>query len=353
LNVQYLYRYCKLKLQEKLIIAIYVHVMYNIFHLIMRVQAIAWQKSQMKNEAEKLDHPEEKLYTIGTVSKLTGVGAITLRAWERRHGLIHPVRKESGHRLYTRRHIDQINRITSLTASGLRISQIRPEMLETDPFEADDDSAADHWKQYLNGMISAIVSFDEERLEEIYNEALSLHPIGMVTTRLLTPLLMELGLRWETQQASVAEEHFFAFYLRNKLGARFHHRSQGKSGSRLLLAGLPNEYHEIALLLFALAAVESGYRVLILGANMPMDELASVAEKKNCRAIILSGAIEASERTLNRDLPELVRNASVPVFVGGLSSVYGCDAINRAGGEALGRDIDQGLSRLKEVVPPG
>jgi DNA-binding transcriptional MerR regulator/methylmalonyl-CoA mutase cobalamin-binding subunit len=307
---------------------------------------------QMNARAETIDHPEEKLYTIGTVSKLTGVGAITLRAWERRHGLIHPVRKESGHRLYTRTHIDQINRITSLTASGLRISQIRPEMLQTDSVEDEEASAPDHWKQYLNGMIAATVSFDEERLEEIYNEALSLHPIGMVTTRLLTPLLVELGLRWAEQNAGVAEEHFFAFYLRNKLGARFHHRPMRKSGARLLLAGLPNEFHEIALLLFALAAAESGYQVLILGANMPMDELGAVAEKKKCSAIILSGAMEISEHTLTRDLPTLVRASNVPVFVGGLSSVYGCDAIARAGAEALGRDIDQGLGRLKNIVSP-
>ena len=70
------------------------------------------------------DGSTEKLYTIGTVSKLTGVGAITLRAWERRYELIHPVRKESGHRLYTRAHIDQINRINALTDQGMRISQI-------------------------------------------------------------------------------------------------------------------------------------------------------------------------------------------------------------------------------------
>ena len=38
----------------------------------------------MISKAEIIDYPTEKLYTIGTVSKLTGVGAITLRAWERR-----------------------------------------------------------------------------------------------------------------------------------------------------------------------------------------------------------------------------------------------------------------------------
>jgi len=301
----------------------------------------------MNSAAEVIEHPGEKLYTIGTVSKLTGVGAITLRAWERRYGLIEPVRKESGHRLYTRHHIDQINRITALTEEGMRISQIRPEMLASESagdLETSPDS--DTWKNYLNSMQAAIISFDEERLEEIYNEALSLYSIGVVTRKLLTPLLIELGIRWEAGEGNIAEEHFFAFYLRNKLGARYHHRGRGNRGPLLLLAGLPGEYHEIGLLLFALAAHEAGYRVLPLGANMPLDDLVAVARKKRCDAIVLSGAIEPSKETLGRDLPRLVKDCQAPIFVGGLSSVYACDAINRAGAVALGRDIDHGLREL-------
>ena len=169
----------------------------------------------------------EKLYTIGTVSKLTGVGSITLRAWERRYDLIEPVRKQSGHRLYTRKHIDQINRITALTNQGMRISQIQPSMLEPALSLAEtEDRGANTWQGYLDNLISAIVTFDEDRIEEVYNEALSLYPIHLVTQRLLRPLLIELGLRWEDNKGSVAEEHFFAFYLRNKLGARFHHRNK-------------------------------------------------------------------------------------------------------------------------------
>jgi DNA-binding transcriptional MerR regulator/methylmalonyl-CoA mutase cobalamin-binding subunit len=305
----------------------------------------------MTNTAEILEHPGEKLYTIGTVSKLTGVGAITLRAWERRYGLIQPVRKESGHRLYTRRHIDQINRITALTQQGMRISQIQPAMLESDAAgEVDSGPDADKWRGYLNSMMAAIISFDEERLEEIYNEALSLYPIGVVTRRLLTPLLVELGLRWENTDGNIAEEHFFAFYLRNKLGARYHHRGRGNRGPLILLAGLPGEYHEIGLLLFALAAHEHGFRILPLGANMPLQELADVARKRECEAIVLSGAIEPAKGTLGHDLPELVTDSRMPVLVGGLSSVYACDAINRAGAEALGRDIEHGLQRLSEVL---
>ena len=103
-------------------------------------------------------------------------------------------------------------------------------------------------------------------------------------------------------------------------------------------------------LLFALAAHDSGYSVIPLGANMPLGELGNVAKNKQCSAIILSGIIEVSESTLSKDLPLLTRQSSVPVLVGGLSSVYSCDAINRAGAEALGRDINHGLDHLKGIL---
>ena len=304
----------------------------------------------MTSPVEATADSSPKLYTIGTVSKLTGVGTITLRAWERRYELIEPVRKESGHRLYTREHIDHINRITALTARGMRISQIRPDMLKSDLTQLPGAEKNTIWARYIDSMIAAIVSFDEHRLEEIYNEALSLYPIDVLTGNLLKPILVELGSRWALSKGSISEEHFFAFYLRNKLGSRFHHRSQQNTGPRLLLAGLPDEYHEIALLLFGLAAHAEGFRLLLLGASMPLEELAEVAKKSNCNAIVLSGAIEPTQKTLGKNLPDLVQQSSVPVFIGGQSSVLACDAINNSGAEALGVEIEHGLKRLKELV---
>ena len=61
------------------------------------------------------------LYPIGTVADLTGVNAITLRAWERRYGLFEPVRKGSGHRLYTQEHIDLITRVVGMLDPFLQL----------------------------------------------------------------------------------------------------------------------------------------------------------------------------------------------------------------------------------------
>ena len=40
-------------------------------------------------------------YKIGAVSKITGIGTETLRAWERRYEAVVPGRSESGDRVYS------------------------------------------------------------------------------------------------------------------------------------------------------------------------------------------------------------------------------------------------------------
>ncbi|MBO1923915.1 MerR family transcriptional regulator [Thiomicrorhabdus sp. 6S3-12] len=74
---------------------------------------------------------DQPLYPIREVSRLTGVNAITLRAWERRYGLVEPVRTESGHRLYTDEHIEVLKRAVDLTRQGVAISQVKAILQES------------------------------------------------------------------------------------------------------------------------------------------------------------------------------------------------------------------------------
>ncbi len=166
-------------------------------------------------------------------------------------------------------------------------------------------------------------------------------------------MLVELGTRWERSLGTIAEEHFFGFYLRNKLGARFHHRGRNVFGPKIVMACLPGERHEIGLLLFALAVNETGYRPIVLGADMPLEELNAAADKTDSAAIILSGLLDPASDSVWRGIQELATDAEVPIFAGGQMSVRDFDALKRAGIEPLGADIDIGLKRLTERVPPG
>ena len=289
-----------------------------------------------------------ELFPIRTVSSLTGVKVMTLRAWEQRHGLIRPRRTATGHRLYCREDIERINRATSLLAKGMAISQVRG-ALDREPPRATVEARSD-WAHYRAQMLVAISGFDDEALEDAYNAALSVHQIEQVTQQLMLPLLRELGDRWEQGEGAVAEEHFFGVYLRNKLGARLHHLTRGAGGVRILAACLPGEQHEIGLLLFALTAQERGLRPVLLGANMPLGELAAPIRRAGCRGIVLSGSITPPSEVFAEQLPRLVAAAGIPVFVGGMVSVRDRDAVVNAGAIPLGTDLVAGAERVRAAL---
>jgi len=289
-----------------------------------------------------------ELYPIRTVSTLTGINPITLRAWERRYGIIKPVRTDSGHRLYTPDDIDIIHRVIALLDKGIAIGQVR-KALHAATAEIQ-DKASDQWMQYREKMISAIARFDEWKLEDLYNEALGLYPTDLVTRFLILPLLEALGNRWATAEGSVAEEHFFGVFLRNKLGARFHHRTRQATGPKLLICTLPGERHEVGLLLFALAAHEAGFRIVLLGVDVPLADLPHAQRASQSDAIVLSGSIEPLAGLLQKSLPELVDAVNVPVIVGGLTSIRFNDAVTDAGAQPMGNDIISGIRRIAELL---
>ncbi len=307
----------------------------------------------MSQPAVKAATSEVAHYPISTVSRLTGVNAITLRAWESRHGLVKPVRKDSGHRVYTQADIDLIHRIVGMLDRGVRIGDVKNEL---DRLEIAATSSAtetqDQWQRHFNRMLAAVIRYDEAMLDESYTEMLSLHPAHVVTERLLTPLIIELGRRWESGDGSIAEEHFFGFYLRSKLGARFHHRVRRTSGPRLLACCVPGDQHEIGLLLFALAANEMGFQVVILGANMPLDELPDVIRKAACDALVLSSTVQPPAQLFECALPSLVKGVGVPVLVGGAASIRAAERITAAGAIACGTDARAGLKTLQRSLQP-
>lgn len=296
------------------------------------------------------DATAQEFFPIRTVSTLTGVNPITLRAWERRHGLIRPTRTATGHRVYTHADIDTVRRILALVDSGVTIGHVSEAMAA----QARSAPAADEgpWVRARAQMVDAISRFDEARLETLYNELLAVHAIEEVTARLLLPLLVDLGQRWDNHPGGIAEEHFFGLYMRIKLGARLHHRSRAMVGPKLVAACLPGEHHEIGLLLFALAAHEQGYRMVLLGANMPLDQLAYAARRTQAAGIVLSGSIEAPASLHAQALPTLVRDAAVPVFIGGPTSVHQEQELRAAGAIPLGTDITQGLHELHLTLNP-
>jgi len=304
-------------------------------------------KAEQNNDPDKAAN----LLPIRVLANLTGVNSITLRAWERRYSLLNPHRTESGHRLYSQDDVNLINEVVGLLDQGIPISQAKA-VLEQRQVQRDSRSAQmpNVWDRYLQETIAVVGRFDEAAIDDIYSEALSLYPVDEVMRLLVVPSLHELGRRWQETEGSVAEEHFFSGYIRNRLGARLHHGMKTMAGQRLLIACLPGEYHELGIIMFSLSAQAQGFRTLLLGANMPLDELAAVVDRSGSVAVVLSGSFPDNFEPCRVALADLAAQLQVPVFVGGRVSVIHNDAISKAGATAVGEDVPRSLRLIKGVL---
>jgi DNA-binding transcriptional MerR regulator len=298
----------------------------------------------------------EELYPIRTVAALTGVKPVTLRAWERRHALVCPQRAPSGHRLYTRADLDRLRRAAALVEQGVPIGRVRA-LLDAPPApgagrapQLPDAPAVPVWEACIARLLAAVVRFDEVRLNAVYNEALTLYPVDLVHEHAITPLMGLLGERWSQHRGGIAEEHFFSNYLRNKLGARSHHLSPAAGGRVLVTACLPDERHDLGLLMFSHGACARGHRVVMLGAAVPLRELIPALLQAGADAMVLSAVMPPSPAVLAGGLPELVREAPVPVLVGGPASQPYAAAIEAAGAAVLGDDVSCALVRIERLL---
>ena len=294
------------------------------------------------------------LYPIGTIAALCGVDTATLRNWELRYDLLHPHRDQQGHRFYSEADLERIRSIIGLLDSGVPILHVAATLAGTRTKSRAFEQRRGAWEQLRGELHSAIAAFDDHALHAVYTQALATYPMRCVLRHALLPLLHDLGERWRGKTGAVGEEHFFTFFLRNKLGARFHHQMLKNYGPKLLAACMPGEQHEIGLLLLALSASERGYRVCVLGADTPLTDTAFAAQRAGVNAVVLSSSMEPGPTIMKELLPSFVDSLRMPVFVGGAISPDNRERYEALGIVVLGNDEpDQALEHIGQRLTPG
>ena len=166
-----------------------------------------------------LDSPDcAELFPIRDVSRLTGVNPVTLRAWERRYGLIQPIRTESGHRLYSKADIETVNRILGWIERGVAVSKVGKILARDDQqaeaIRAERDSVEEsELPQWRARLLLAVKAFDDRQLESLYGQILATYPLNVAFQEILMPLWNEL-LRHQGRFGQASEWLFFDAFLR-------------------------------------------------------------------------------------------------------------------------------------------
>jgi DNA-binding transcriptional MerR regulator/methylmalonyl-CoA mutase cobalamin-binding subunit len=318
----------------------------------------------MDNKMNTLvDYSDEPKYTIKTVCTQTGIRAVTLRAWERRHGILTPYRSENRYRLYSDRDVAILRWIKNRIDNGMPISsavtELRalmrsgkaPEAIPIGPATTPQRHTAPP-AQYSRRLYQALVAHDEGRAGDVFHEIQSAFDLTTICQDVITPSLVELGEAWYRGSIRITTEHFASGYVRGKLLSMFQSYPSRPNAPYILVGCAPSEQHEIGALMVAVLLRSNGFRIEYLGPDIPLDDLVDYAAFEHPDLIVLSASLESSALELVRMQEKLAKVRPIPQFgYGGQAFVAKPDLKKLVQGNYLGDTLLSAVTIVRSLLP--
>lgn len=263
---------------------------------------------------------QEELFPIREVARLTGVNPVTLRAWERRYGLIQPTRTDSGHRLYSQADIEAVRSILAWIERGVAVSKVGKILAKSSSIKSAssplyyEEVSASEWGEWQAQLRRAISAFDEVRLDRLYGQVFSSYPLPVVFQDILMPLWQELLLR-QDEYGQTSEWLFLDTFLRARTLQRLQ-ILRAQVEERVLLAALPGHCRELELLVAGLLLSSADTSVSVLGLGQPLEELTLICEKMQPQALVLFSNQPPSD-DLPKQLSRLALALDCPLVMAG------------------------------------
>src|SRR3954462_5425422 len=279
----------------------------------------------MKRPPETTAH-----YPIRAVAKLTGIAIDTVRAWERRHRAVTPVRDDRG-RLYTAADIARLRLLRGAgeqghsigRLAGLTDAELRRLAATADANAASAVAPTPRTPLDTAALTAALQKYDATAIDQQISRLAAVLPPLELLRDVLMPVLAQVGDEWHRGAARIAHEHLMSSTMRNILGSFLRLYARPEVSTRLLFATPAGERHEIGTLGAAMLAASSGLGVAYLGPDLPAREIVASVTPAGAQVLVLgltaTSAGKAQERQLHtivRDLPK-----EVELWAGGRGAV--------------------------------
>lgn len=223
--------------------------------------------------SQQTDQGKLDRFPIRELSARTNVNTVTIRAWERRYGLLSPERTNKGHRLYCDNDVSTIEKILSLVARGVPLGKVKSLLTEESLDEGYD--TADTWAEPIAKLVDAIQGYSSSRIEHLIDEYFLNYPPSICRERLIEPTLEVLA-QGDDKQATY---RFAESELNRYAVIRLNTKVANNGHTPLMLfCGENSPLWRLALMAMELA--DAGFKVQFITSPFTVDACIEITEKR-------------------------------------------------------------------------
>ncbi|WP_445363234.1 MerR family transcriptional regulator [Microbulbifer sp. ANSA003] len=267
---------------------------------------------------------EKNYFPIREIARRTGVHPVTLRAWERRYGLLKPMRTSKGHRLYSEEEVEQIEKVLQCLARGVSIGQVRNLLArEQDKLglPATTGDGKNNWQAMLDETSSLLRDFAEPQLRRRLDQWFSSFPAALLLEHWLKPLHVRLE-RFRLPEAHGAQIFFWPLLkeqllLANGMARKNLDKDKSQAKPRVLLLEIGVQGQQAFIQMFIAVLLAAGIEVVTLTYPAGLLELGSTVKKLGAQGVLCYSHKALPKNILERELPSAVQGMTDPLWLAG------------------------------------
>lgn len=269
---------------------------------------------------------DNTLLPIREVSRLSGINSVTLRAWERRYGLLKPQRTAKGHRLYSPADVERVKQIVHWLNRGISVGQVQQYLGQEHL-----PGISNQWQAQLNQFQTWLSNLNLAALDNACQELFALYPDNVLAEHFFRPLLNH----WPAKQSESVLLHQL---LISKLQLRLLNQTVNKQQARLLIVNIDPLNYPVHCLLLALLIQQQGYLCTTLALPGRIQDLPHLLHQSQAQALLV-----CCDTALN---PDFLSDCPVPFFIYGHAPLLS----PHLQGHALDANFNQALHTLSQML---
>jgi MerR family transcriptional regulator, light-induced transcriptional regulator len=221
---------------------------------------------------------------IAALARRTGIPPDTLRKWEQRYGVLRPQRTGGGQRRYTELDLARVEWLRERLLEGYRIGDAAALLGDVDVGVGRTPA------ELRRELYGAVRDADVDAIGALLDQTFTLLSLEQALSRVIAPVLELVGDGWATHELSVAQEHLISSSVRARLDSLLAD-ARGEIRGVAVLACVPEERHELGLLMLGTLLRADGWQVAYMGADSPLGDALDLAERLEAGAVCLSATM--------------------------------------------------------------